>query len=154
MTTYKRETIAALRARLSAQLDAHAAGLKSDPQANAVKRLAYDISREVEDRSIAFRDVEALVKQLSDEAAIERARRLRSRAGLDRIDNLRASVAAVAEIKAAEGWDAFKAWAEAPASGIVLTALPRYSQHAWRHCHGGQDAKSQRRRAQNIPILT
>lgn len=127
MTSYKRETTDALRARLSAQLKSHAEGLKSDPQANAVKRLAYDISREVEDRSIAFRDIEALVKMLSDEAAIERARRLRERSGLDRLDNLRTSVAAVATAKANQGWDTFKAWAEAPASGIVLTAHPTFS---------------------------
>lgn len=127
MTSYKRETLADLRARLSAQLKCHADGLKSDPQANPIKRLAYDISREVEDRSIAFRDIEALVKQLSDEAAIERARRLRDRAGLDRVESLRASVKSVAETKASGGWDAFKAWAEAPASGIVLTAHPTFS---------------------------
>lgn len=127
MTSYKRETVTELRARLTDQLKSHADGLKSDPQANPVKRLAYDISREVEDRSIAFRDIEALVKQLSDEAAIERARRLRDRAGLDRIDALRASVAATAKTKASSGWDAFKAWAEQPASGIVLTAHPTFS---------------------------
>ena len=92
-----------------------------------MKRLAYDISREVENRSIAFRDIEALVKELSDEAAIARARRLRTRAGLDRLDALQSSIADIAEAHAEDGWDAFKAWAEAPASGIVLTAHPTFS---------------------------
>ena len=116
-----------LRKRLFERLDGHAAGRASDPQSNAVKRLAYDVSREVEDRSIAFRDIEALVKQFSDEAAVLRARRLRDRAQLDRVDDLRAAVRATAEARAAEGWDAFKAWAERPAQGIVLTAHPTFS---------------------------
>ena len=117
----------ALRQRLSERLAVHAEGVKSDPQSNPVKRLAYDISREVEERSVAFRDIEALVKQFSDEAAIARARRLRERAGLDRVEALRADVKAVAERMASEGWDAFKAWSESPALGIVLTAHPTFS---------------------------
>lgn len=127
MTVYKRESLEQLRQRLTDRLDTHATGLKSDPQANPVKRLAYDISRDVEDRTIAFRDIEALVKQLSDEAAIARARRLRTRAGLDRIEDLRASIGRLAETKARAGWDAFKLWAETPALGIVLTAHPTFS---------------------------
>lgn len=127
MTVYKRESSDELRQRLSAALDTHADGIRSDPQSNPVKRLAYDISREVEDRSIAFKGIEALVKQLSDEAAIARARRLRTRAGLDRADELRDSVAEIAKTQSKLGWDAFKAWAEAPAFGIVLTAHPTFS---------------------------
>ncbi len=127
MTVYKRESPEDLRQRLSAALDAHADGIRSDPQSNPVKRLAYDISREVEDRSIAFKDIEALVKQLSDEAAIARARRLRFRAGLDRAEALRSSVADIAKAQAKLGWDAFKLWAESPAFGIVLTAHPTFS---------------------------
>lgn len=127
MTVYKKETTQQLRDRLFEQLAFHADGLKSDPQSNPVKRLAYDISRDVENRTIAFKDIEALVKTLSDEAAIARARRLRERAGLDRIETLKTSVAAIAKTKAAEGWDAFKAWAESPALGIVLTAHPTFS---------------------------
>ena len=117
----------ALRKRLSERLAVHAEGVKSDPQSNPVKRLAYDISREVEERSVAFRDIEALVKQFSDKAAIARARRLRERAGLDRADALRADLKATAERMATRGWDAFKAWAESPALGIVLTAHPTFS---------------------------
>lgn len=127
VTAYRKETTEELRKRLLACLDAHAEGLKSDPQSNPVKRLAYDISREVEDRSIAFRDIEALIKQLSDEAAIARARRLRHRSGLDKIDALRASVREIANAKAKQGWDIFQQWAESPALGIVLTAHPTFS---------------------------
>jgi phosphoenolpyruvate carboxylase len=127
MTVYKRETTEALRKRLSEQLARHADGLKSDPQSNPVKRLAYDISRDVEDRTIAFRDIEALIKDLSDEAAIARARRLRHRAGLDRLDALRRSVEKTAITVAEQGYEAFQRWAETPALGIVLTAHPTFS---------------------------
>ncbi len=127
MTVYRKETTEELRIRLGEQLRGHAEGLASDPQSNSVKRLAYDLSREVEDRTLAFRDIEALVKTLSDEAAVARARRLRTRSGLDRIDALRASVQATAKAKAAQGWEAFKRWAETPALGIVLTAHPTFS---------------------------
>ena len=117
----------ALRKQLLDQLHGHANGLKSDPQSNPVKRLAYDISREVENRSVAFRDIEALVKQFSDEAAVARARRLRERAGLDRVKELRADVERVAQEHAKRGWDVFQDWAERPALGIVLTAHPTFS---------------------------
>ena len=127
MAKYTKSSPKDLRKRLTDRLHGHADGLRSDPQSNPVKRLAYDISREVEERSVAFRDIEALVKQFSDEAAVKRARRLRERAGLERIEDLRASVRTTAEIKAQDGWDAFKAWAERPALGIVLTAHPTFS---------------------------
>ncbi|MEM9599472.1 MAG: phosphoenolpyruvate carboxylase [Pseudomonadota bacterium] len=127
MTVYKRETTQELRDRLFERLAFHGDGLSSDPQSNPVKRLAYDISREVEDRSIAFRDIEALIKTLSDEAAINRARRLRERSGLDRIDALRVTVEQMATAETEDGWDAFRQWAESPALGIVLTAHPTFS---------------------------
>ncbi|MEL7232819.1 MAG: phosphoenolpyruvate carboxylase, partial [Pseudomonadota bacterium] len=48
-------------------------------------------------------------------------------AGLDKIDNIRASVQSLAQTKAKEGWDAFQHWAQHPALGIVLTAHPTFS---------------------------
>ncbi len=116
-----------LRGKLNAALERHRKARASDPQANPVKRLAYDISRDVEDRSIAFRDIEALIKQFSDEAAVKRARRLRERAGLDRVEDIEGSVATAAKAQAEQGWDVFKAWAQTPALGIVLTAHPTFS---------------------------
>jgi len=98
-----------------------------DPQANAVKLLAYHISKDVEERSVAFRDIEALVKVLSDQGATQRIRRLRHRAGLDQITALDAKIVQIAEDKAALGWDSFKIWAETPGLGIVLTAHPTFS---------------------------
>jgi len=73
-----------LHTKLETLLAEHKQAVASDPQANPVKLLAYDISKAVEDRSIAFRDIEALVKSLSDQGAIDRANRLRDRAGIDR----------------------------------------------------------------------
>jgi phosphoenolpyruvate carboxylase len=113
--------------RLQRQLDDHKNQITQDPQANAVKSLAYDISKDVEEREIAFRDIEALVKQLSDQGAVDRARRLRHRAGVEQIDALNAQIEEIAKDKAAEGWNAFKLWAETPGLGIVLTAHPTFS---------------------------
>ena len=101
--------------------------MAKDPQANAVKLLAYHISKDVEERSVAFRDIEALVKVLSDQGATQRIRRLRHRAGLDQITALDAKIVQIAEDKAALGWDSFKTWAETPGLGIVLTAHPTFS---------------------------
>jgi len=81
----------------------------------------------VEDRSIAFRDIEALVKTLSDKGAIDRANRLRSRAGVDRFGALQSDIEKTAELQAAKGFEAFKLWAETPGQGVVLTAHPTFS---------------------------
>jgi len=64
-----------LQDKLETLLAQHKEAVASDPQANPVKLLAYDISKAVEDRSIAFRDIEELVKTVSDRGAIERIRR-------------------------------------------------------------------------------
>lgn len=76
---------------------------------------------------MAFRDIEALIKMLSDEGAIARARRLRERAGVDRLDSLEKRISKIAAGYAAQGFRKFKAWAEKPAQGIVLTAHPTFS---------------------------
>jgi phosphoenolpyruvate carboxylase len=117
------ETPDTLLSRLEAQLQGHAERKESDPQANPVKLLAYDISKEVEERTISFRTIEELIKQLSDAGAVERAQRLAKRAGLGQSDDLDATLAH----KASAGWDAFKAWAERAGLGIVLTAHPTFS---------------------------
>jgi len=105
----------------------HQEVVKSDPQANPVKLLAYDMSKLIETRELAFRDVEAIVKTLSDRSAIERARRLRERSGLAQLDTLKNKLNSIAVEQAEAGFFAFKAWAETPAQGIVLTAHPTFS---------------------------
>jgi len=44
-----------------------------DPQSNSIRLLAYDLSRFIETRELAFRDVEEIIKILSDQGAISRA---------------------------------------------------------------------------------
>ena len=121
MTTQELQTL------LETNLAEHKKAVASDPQANPVKLLAYDISKAVEDRSIAFRDIEALVKNLSDKGAIDRINRLRGRAGVDRFKQLSGEITQAAETQAAKGFEAFKSWAEKPGQGIVLTAHPTFS---------------------------
>lgn len=116
-----------LHAKLETLLAKHKQAVASDPQANPVKLLAYDISKAVEERSVAFRDIEALVKSLSDQGAIDRANRLRARAGVDRFEQLYAAIENAAEQHAAKGFEAFKRWAQTPGQGIVLTAHPTFS---------------------------
>ena len=123
----KRMSTQELHETLKTYLADHKAAVGSDPQANPVKLLAYDISKGVEDRSIAFRDIEALVKTLSDKGAIDRAERLRRRAGVDNFDALESGIKDTAEAYAAKGFDAFRTWAETPGQGIVLTAHPTFS---------------------------
>ena len=123
----KPQSVTKLRENLSKQLRAHANRIDSDPQANAIKLLAYDISKDVEERKIAFRDIEALVKILSDEGAIDRANRLAERAGVNQIKTLDKQIADLAHLKAKDGFEAFKTWAENPGLGVVLTAHPTFS---------------------------
>ncbi len=128
--------------RLQRQLADHKNQITRDPQANAVKSLAYDISKDVEEREIAFRDIEALVKQLSDQGAINRSRRLHNRAGVDKIETLNARMHEIAKKKTGEGWKAFKHWAETPGIGIVLTAHPTFSlSRDIRNCLGAIASK-------------
>ncbi len=116
-----------LQSRLETLLDGHKQAVASDPQANPVKLLAYDISKAVEERSISFGDITMLVKTASDRGAISRIRRLRQRAGADRFDALKSRITEIAEAQAAKGFEAFKTWAETPGQGIVLTAHPTFS---------------------------
>ena len=116
-----------LHKKLETLLATHKQAVESDPQANPVKLLAYDISKAVEERSVAFRDIEALVKTLSDRGAIDRAQRLRKRAGVDRFEALKTEIEKVATQFAAKGFEPFKRWAETPGQGIVLTAHPTFS---------------------------
>lgn len=128
--------------RLQNRLSEHKKDMDQDPQANAVKVLAYDISKDVEERKLAFRHIEELVKQLSDRGAIERIRRLRRRSGLEQVEALEAKVSDTAKAQASKGWESFKAWAETPGLGIVLTAHPTFSlSRDIRNCLGALASK-------------
>lgn len=127
ITIARRSSVEDFLARLTGQLDAHKGRIISDPQANPVKLLAYDISKDVEDRTVAFRDIEGLIKAISDERLIARARRLRRRAGVTDVSAHDAAITAMCETKAKDGFEAFKTWAENAGQGIVLTAHPTFS---------------------------
>lgn len=108
-------------------MERHEGRIESDPQSNPIKLLAYDISKAVEERSLAFRDIEALVKSISDKNAVKRAQRLGKRAGVESEKALEQKISILANAKADEGLETFKAWAETAAQGIVLTAHPTFS---------------------------
>jgi len=112
---------------LSASLKRHQSRMDSDPQSNPVKLLAYDISKAVEQRALAFKDIESLVKLISDDSAVRRARRLHYRAGVAPEAALNDVTRGLAQAKAKDGFASFKAWAEMAGQGIVLTAHPTFS---------------------------
>ncbi len=101
--------------------------MESDPQANPVKCLAYDISKFVETKELTFRDIEQIVKSISDHWAIKRAGRLRQRSGLNELTGLMSSLKTLAHGKTKLGFNSFKHWAETAGQGIVLTAHPTFS---------------------------
>ncbi len=109
------------------KLASHQSWIENDPQSNPIRLLAYDISKYIETRELAFRDIEEIIKILSDEGAIARAMRLRERAAVDQIKSLKKSIEGLAKSKADEGFNKFKAWAEKAGQGIVLTAHPTFS---------------------------
>jgi len=113
--------------RLHLQLGEHEHRKTSDPQANPIKLLAYDVSKDVEGRHTAFRDIESIVKSISDNTAIDRANRLKLRAGVTSKRNLDSAIKSLAKTKAKLGFKAFKAWVEHPGHGIVFTAHPTFS---------------------------
>ena len=115
----RRKTEADWLETLSNDLRLHENRIESDPQSNPIKLLAYDISKSVEERSLAFRDIEALVKAISDKSAVGRARRLHYRAGVAPFEELDAIIENLAIEKSKLGYDAFKFWAESPGQGIV-----------------------------------
>lgn len=123
----RKETLKELKTRLQKRLSEHQGRIESDPQSNPVKLLAYDISKDVEDRTIAFRDIEALVKSISDDGAISRARRLHDRANVQPIKVMDKSIAKLAKLETKKGFKSFKAWAENAGQAIVFTAHPTFS---------------------------
>lgn len=98
-----------------------------DPQSNSIRLLAYDLSRFIETRELAFRDVEEIIKILSDQGAISRAGRLRTRSGVDKLDTLTDQITQIATAETQAGFDHFRQWAMTTAQGIVLTAHPTFS---------------------------
>ena len=156
----RRLTDKALNDFLNTRLENHVSLTSQDPQTNPIKLLAYDISRKVEDREIAFRDIEKFVKQASDADAIKRAKRLSQRAGLPKINNDLTDIVELAKLRTESGFEAFKDWVETPGQGIVLTAHPTFSlSRDIRECLGqiatnpAADTKAVEERLKTLPYL-
>ena len=150
----RRLTYETLRDYLNERLAAHIALSSQDPQTNPVKLLAYDLSKKVEDREIAFRDIETFIKTLSDKAAVERAERLGDRSGLNKKGEILKDIQTLAEQRADTGFEAFKTWLETPAQGIVLTAHPTFSlSREIRDCLGTIADKSNEDREKAIKAM-
>ena len=150
----RRLTHDTLRDYLNERLAAHIALSSQDPQTNPVKLLAYDLSKKVEDREIAFRDIETFIKTLSDKAAVERAERLGDRSGLNKKGEILKDIQTLAEQRAEAGFEAFKTWLETPAQGIVLTAHPTFSlSREIRDCLGTIADKSNEDRKKAIKAM-
>ncbi len=150
----RKQTSAALLKNLSETLTGHRERIVSDPQSNPVKLLAYDISKDVEERRMAFKDIEEIVKSLSDNGAIARAERLGHRAGVKALRKLEADIADLAAQKAKAGWPVFKKWAEATGQGIVLTAHPTFSlSRDIRECLGDVAISRGERKAKAVEHL-
>ncbi|MFN0265155.1 phosphoenolpyruvate carboxylase [Tepidamorphus sp. 3E244] len=124
---------ATLKARYLELLESHIEQPAHDPQANAVKQLAYDISRDLEAGSIDTDDLDGLAKALADEALISRARRLRSYVEANSKDEAVARFERVVRAAAmGDGgkpipFEGFRAQWERPQYGFVLTAHPTFS---------------------------
>ncbi|MCB1478295.1 MAG: phosphoenolpyruvate carboxylase [Tepidamorphaceae bacterium] len=124
---------ASLQERYLDLLEAHIAQPAHDPQANAVKQLAYDISRELEAGTVSTSDLDGLAKTLSDQALVARAGRLSaymesgsSKEALARFDRMvRAS--AMGDGGKPVPFEAFCARWQRSAFGFVLTAHPTFS---------------------------
>ncbi|MEP6342909.1 MAG: phosphoenolpyruvate carboxylase [Maricaulaceae bacterium] len=156
----RRLTHEALTDFLNTQLEDHLSLTSQDPQTNPIKLLAYDISRKVEDREIAFRDIEKFVKHTSDTAALERAERLGQRAGIDKYSNDLDDIVNLAKLRAKDGFDSFKSWIESAGQGIVLTAHPTFSlSRDIREClgqiatHPDSDTSAHEDRLKTLPYL-
>lgn len=113
--------------RFHKRIDFHAEIIRSDPQANPVKLLAYDISKFVETRELSFKQIESIVKTIADQQAIDRAERVRERAGVTRLASMNKRLTAIIQFEADKGFLSFSKWAETAAQGIVLTAHPTFS---------------------------
>ena len=156
----RRLTDEALSDFLNTRLENHLSLTTQDPQTNPIKLLAYDISRKVEDREIAFRDIEKFVKHTSDRAAIERAGRLGQRAGIGQYNNDLTDIVDLAKLRTKDGFDAFKSWIESAGQGIVLTAHPTFSlSRDIRECLGqiatqpNSDTSAYEDRLETLPYL-
>ena len=96
------------------------------PHSNPVSRLAHQLHKALDQGHLSLEDLQALIKEISDEALQKRAKRLGKYIGLDVIEKRRDTLLAFAEEKANQSFSVFKTWLEYPKFGFVLTAHPTF----------------------------
>ena len=144
---------------LREQLRSLRAKIPDQPGLNPIVNVAFDISRRLEAGEISPVDLRALAGRLMDRACTGRARRLRSRIGLeDQNTTLKSFMEGVEALMVADdaagggapgaGFDLFKARWQSARSGIVLTAHPTFgisealSRHMVELASGTLDAEA------------
>ena len=108
------------------QLTSYLSLADQDPHVNPVKLLAYEISREIENGSVSFEDLETVLLDLHELGIRARAKNLRQRSGLNALPEHHAALTKILHTQAALGFASFKKWAETPALGLVTTAHPTF----------------------------
>ncbi len=116
----------ALREWCEGQLKDNADGEKSDPLNNEVRRLACVLSDQLAAGGLKIADVAALVKEVSDDGFLARARRLGAVHPLD-ADYLAPAVEAVLSPFASQPFEALAAHLSQTRAGVVFTAHPTFA---------------------------
>ena len=123
---------------LASTLNGYWQRIKTEPQFNPVKQLAFELSRDLEAGKLQVSDMEAMIKILSDRALLNRAREMRAYIGGDllhegaALEGFRSFVTGAIEAPVAEtgkplSFGAFKRLFENPKFGVVFTAHPTFS---------------------------
>lgn len=101
--------------------------ISEDPMTNSVFALAQTLFREIDTGRTGLDEVAALVDEAHLVLVEQRAARLRERHAGVNPRKVWSPVRARLEAVAAEGFEAFRAFAEQPRGGIVFTAHPTFS---------------------------
>ena len=112
--------------KFQTQLTSYLSLADQDPHVNPVKLLAYEISREIENGSVNFDDLETVLLDLHELGVRARAKDLRHRSGLNALPEHHAALTKIIRAQAALGFASFKKWSETPALGLVTTAHPTF----------------------------
>ena len=122
---------------LSSTLNSYWQRIKTEPQFNPVKQLAFELSRDLEVGNLSLADMEAMIKVLSDRALLSRAREARGYIGGDLLQTgaaveayrafVRGVIAGSENTGQTLSFAAFKQMFERPQFGVVFTAHPTFA---------------------------
>lgn len=137
------------------RLDVYAAEFARDPSANSVRRLAFDLSKILEEGRVGLTHLHGLAKNLSDEALIARAERFSEIHAGARDGGLENRIAQTLKAAGAESFEDFKHAVEQTRAGIVFTAHPTFalSQTLRRTLAGYASAQDDKAREQKRAAL-